>query len=619
MSFDPTTLNIIKAEVNTMVSAGPGAGKTELLAQKASYLLQTNKLVFPRQILALSYKVDAAKNLSRRVTDRCGDTFSRRFVSKTYDAFAKNILDQFSNLLPDDLRPKNDYQIATDSDITAAYAAAGYQKVMQKKRNFYLKTYLVQYKLPFAETEYGDIARKVWPLLVQGNEQLGPKLTYPMIARLAEYIVRTFPSVRNSLRLTYGHIFLDEFQDTPQHHYDLIKSTFSSPQNVLTAVGDSKQRVMIWAGAVSNIFDQFTADFNSNTETMLFNHRSAPRLIMLQQPMIKKMTNQNIDIKYNEKWTGSEGVSELWSFRNDVEESIVAAKKINELINEHKLEASEICILTRKLPKEYTSKISDELNRYNIESRIEEIYQRLLKEDLIQIFQAFFHLVSPVKSPDEWTFLIRILKHLFGFNSRTSTSLLIDLETQLTNFISLLKKNIECVTSKEELDQAVNLVVDFLDPAKLIAVYNNYDQRYLENLKNEFVNLLWQEYCICNDWLLSIQSFKGSHSIPIMSIHKSKGLEYKAVFLIGLEDSAFFGSNMDEELCTFFVAVSRAIEHLYITRCVKRNDEGNTVSKVKPFFDLWCESGVGQHITFKNFEDASKNYFNKDSSSTISK
>ncbi|WP_197035419.1 3'-5' exonuclease [Paenibacillus sp. UNC451MF] len=82
---------------------------------------------------------------------------------------------------------------------------------------------------------------------------------------------------------------------------------------------------------------------------------------------------------------------------------------------------------------------------------------------------------------------------------------------------------------------------------------------------------------------MSIQRFKGSHSIPIMSIHKSKGLEYKAVFLIGLEDSAFFGSNMDEELCTFFVAVSRAIEHLYITRCVKRNDEGNTVSKVKLF------------------------------------
>ncbi|WP_028548483.1 hypothetical protein [Paenibacillus sp. UNC451MF] len=104
-----------------------------------------------------------------------------------------------------------------------------------------------------------------------------------------------------------------------------------------------------------------------------------------------------------------------------------------------------------------------------------------------------------ITSPDEWTFLIRSLKHLFGFNSRTSTSLLVDLETQLTNFILLLKKKIDSVTSKEELDQAVNLVINFLDPAKLIAVYKNYDQRYLENLKNEFVNLLWHEYSICND------------------------------------------------------------------------------------------------------------------------
>ncbi|WP_028548484.1 UvrD-helicase domain-containing protein [Paenibacillus sp. UNC451MF] len=139
MSFDPTTLNIIKAEVNTMVSAGSGAGKTELLAQKASYLLQTNKVGYPRQILALSYKVDAAKNLSRRVTDRCGDTFSRRFVSKTYDAFAKNILDQFGNLLPDDLRPRYDYAIATDSDVTAAYAGGRISKDNAKKEEFLLK------------------------------------------------------------------------------------------------------------------------------------------------------------------------------------------------------------------------------------------------------------------------------------------------------------------------------------------------------------------------------------------------------------------------------------------------------------------------------------------------
>lgn len=106
--------------------------------------------------------------------------------------------------------------------------------------------------------------------------------------------------------------------------------------------------------------------------------------------------------------------------------------------------------------------------------------------------------------------------------------MLVDLETQLTNFTLLLKKNIEKVNSIEELDQVVNLIVNFLDPAKLNAVYNNYDQGYLEILKNDFVKLLWQEYNVCNDWLLPIQRFKGSHSIPIMSIHKSKGLEFKS-------------------------------------------------------------------------------------------
>ncbi len=62
-----TTLELIKSNQNMLVSAGPGAGKTELLAQKAAYLLQTNTCENPQKILALSYKVDAAKNLEKRV------------------------------------------------------------------------------------------------------------------------------------------------------------------------------------------------------------------------------------------------------------------------------------------------------------------------------------------------------------------------------------------------------------------------------------------------------------------------------------------------------------------------------------------------------------------------
>ena len=58
---------------NVVVSAGPGAGKTELLAQRADFLLTTGGCPYPRRILAISFKVDAARNIRERVRRRCGD------------------------------------------------------------------------------------------------------------------------------------------------------------------------------------------------------------------------------------------------------------------------------------------------------------------------------------------------------------------------------------------------------------------------------------------------------------------------------------------------------------------------------------------------------------------
>ncbi len=85
----------VQTKRNVLVVAGPGAGKTELLAQKACYLFQTNICKDPQKILAISFKKDAAENLKKRVAERCGRDFESRFVSLTYDAFFKSIVDHF--------------------------------------------------------------------------------------------------------------------------------------------------------------------------------------------------------------------------------------------------------------------------------------------------------------------------------------------------------------------------------------------------------------------------------------------------------------------------------------------------------------------------------------------
>src|SRR5690606_38127513 len=80
---------------NLALTAGPGAGKTEMLAQRADFLLRTGTCRYPNRILAISFKVDASHNLKARVRKRCGPELAARFDSHTFHAFSKRIIDRF--------------------------------------------------------------------------------------------------------------------------------------------------------------------------------------------------------------------------------------------------------------------------------------------------------------------------------------------------------------------------------------------------------------------------------------------------------------------------------------------------------------------------------------------
>src|SRR5437868_2793250 len=90
-SLEHNALAVVRSTNNRSVIAGPGSGKTELLAQRAAYLLQVGITRAPRRILAISFKRDAAFNLAARVRSRCHPDQSRRFDSLTFDAFAKSL------------------------------------------------------------------------------------------------------------------------------------------------------------------------------------------------------------------------------------------------------------------------------------------------------------------------------------------------------------------------------------------------------------------------------------------------------------------------------------------------------------------------------------------------
>jgi hypothetical protein len=93
--LEAAALEILKSDCNFLAVAGPRAGKAEMLADRASFLLETGICAPPHRILAISFKRHAAKNLKDRVGRRCGEEPARRFGSYTFAAWAKSILDPF--------------------------------------------------------------------------------------------------------------------------------------------------------------------------------------------------------------------------------------------------------------------------------------------------------------------------------------------------------------------------------------------------------------------------------------------------------------------------------------------------------------------------------------------
>ena len=194
--LEATAWEVVRSRENTTVVAGPGAGKTELLAQRACYLLQNGLAPDPRRILAISFKRDAAKNLKERVSQRCSSEDSLRFDSYTFDAFAKGLLDRFYPALSETWRPTSDYEILlprnrTFSDFLDSLGApppevASKTQLQAVPRLSFDKNAILGRPLPPEGLHAIDAS--TWAAATWWEDSLRrgdrSKLTFPMIGRL---------------------------------------------------------------------------------------------------------------------------------------------------------------------------------------------------------------------------------------------------------------------------------------------------------------------------------------------------------------------------------------------------------------------------------------------------
>lgn len=574
--MDEKTLGIVKSKTSMSILAGPGTGKTELLAQRASFLLTTGLCPPPQRILAIAFKVDAARNLNDRVASRCDPTQSQRFDSLTLDAFSKKIIDQFRDALPEQWRPSHDYKIIfPNRDVWEEFRLNNLDEIPEIRiKNDKQLNKIVHMGIPnFEPNEITILDQKIqWLWWRQQIESNPSRLTFDMIKSLATLIFRSQHIILSALQHTYPHVFLDEFQDVTERQYELIQTAFLKSNSILTAVGDSKQAIMQWAGARKDIFDQFKTDFGATNKQLTYNFRSNSRIVKLINSLVNTFDSNQEQIECARPSDSvPENSVECWIFNTRQYENEFLAQFIaNELQQNPNLTPADFVILARLRVNDIENRIKEAFKDQKIKIRNEAraigntAIQDLVKDKIYSFLHASIKLAVNVRNNQPFQDCRDIIAQARGAdlssNKGRSETLLI-----VRNLINDLKelvdeRNPSQISGKEITD----LILEHVSRDELQRTHKEYnnDER-LDSIIYGFEAFF--DECRENviSWPECISNMEGTDSIRLMTIHKSKGLEYHTVIFIEFNDDAFWGN--DDDVNVFFVALSRARERVYFS------------------------------------------------------
>lgn len=608
-SLEPNALTVVRSSEHCSVLAGPGAGKTELLAQRAAFLLQTGASSAPQRILAISFKRDAARNLARRVRQRCHADHASRFDSLTFDAFAKSLVDRFGQALPDRWRPTVDYGILF---AKKAYWIDFLRRAAQAQGNPFGAAAVQALSATAFEGHHvlnGPLPEAGWPTTTVGrwagqrfwHHQLRSAersyLSFPMLSRLAELLVRVNPAVRNALALTYSHVFMDEFQDTTQAQLDLVQTIFFGTPTVITAVGDNKQQIMRFALAMDDPFGVFERSFAAKRIPLISNYRSSPELVRIQHVLAQALDASAARPESRAKAAISDACCSIWDFSGTRVEASTLAAYVAAQMREHGLQPTDFVLLVRQKAEDYAQVLTPAFAAAGIPVRNEAAYvgnqmlQELLTEPLSELVLVMLRLACAASGGTSWSEAQHALAELRGVDptdDRSRRQLARDLDAFASMF---LRQYPQPPSTEAQASSMVQAVLAFLNPNALVAAHIPYAQgNWFADVESSVVLHLLASSAQTQDWRAALDAYEGANALPLMTLHKSKGLEYHTVIFVGLDDYAWWSYTQDPVDATagFFVAFSRAKQRVIFTYSPERGRRAT----VAPLYELLHEAGV---------------------------
>ena len=609
--LNPRQLEAVKKKDGPiLVIAGAGSGKTKTLTYRAARLIEDG--VNPKNILLLTFTKKAAKEMLSRAA-LILDSRCEQITGGTFHSFANIILRKYSPLL----ELQNNFTITdrTDSEDIINHIRSNIINKQEKrfpKKGTILDIYskAVNKNIPSDEiisAEYNNFSHcteKINEIIRLYNEYKHKNsiLDYDDLLLYLRTLLESNPEVRKKLSNEYKYIMVDEYQDTNTIQAQIIKLLAAEHNNVM-AVGDDSQSIYSFRGANFKNILEFPNIFE-NTEIIKLeqNYRSSQNILALANEILLKAKEKYDKNLFSEIISPEKPA--LISAEDMQTEAKFIAQRVLELSEEENIPLNDICVLARNSRMTYNLEI--ELSKMNIPFKK---FGGMKFIEAAHVKDIIAHL-RVILNPTDVISYTRILLLLDGIGNQTANKLLPVLTTDDNiKDKKLPVKNPEAIIKLTELininqqnlfnpSKVVENVIKYYEPI-LKDKYDDYPKREKDL---EHFMALSEKYSSLEDFLSDLALEPPDTSISdieegaykdefltLSTIHSAKGLEYKAVFIIGAVDGRFpslysFNSpeDLDEELRLMYVAITRAKTHLAITYPIDMFDYSTNMVLSKP-------------------------------------
>lgn len=585
---------VIDDSKHLRIIAGAGSGKTRVLTMRIAYLIE-QKHINPKNVLAITFTNKAANEMKNRISEMLGEAGDGAFISTIHSLCVRILKEEigvfgyprnFTIVDGDDQKTilkeaykefnidKKDlsYGSALDYIANCKYEELSYEKAMDQA---------------YGEKKLVDKAN----VYKYYDERL--KSLYALdFDDLILFTVRLFKLHKDILKKwssKFIYIHVDEFQDIDKTQYELIKLLSSTHDNVYV-VGDPDQTIYTWRGADVNIIVNFDKDFK-NTKTIILNqnYRSTNNILEGANSLIKYNKSRVPKDLFSENGDGDKIVHK--TLPDETSEAYYVVSCIQSLLKQG-YEYNDIAILYR------SNYLSREVEKVFIENRIPYViyggirfYERMEVKDILSYLRlivtgddlAFQRVINQPKrgigqksidtifslAKDNNISMYEVVKQgLFAKN-----------QSVLESFVDMVERWKSSLDGKP-LEEVLTDVFEQSGYRSMLEKENETER--IENVKSLIDDIKdYQETypgSTLADYLSMISLYTdkantdGSASVSLMTIHASKGLEFKVVFVVGLSEGIFPSERtmleqkgVEEERRLAYVAYTRAKEKLTLT------------------------------------------------------